>query len=109
MMNIKLSKNELRFRINHDDLKLLLIGENILLEMAIFPNRPLSFILSATDEIKKNLQLTSSESTFKLLILRQALLALQRRLPSKDGIQENTLDYEGKALRLVIEVDLKKR
>lgn len=109
MLSVKISKNELRFRINHEDLKLLLSGKDIGLEMAIFPKQSLSFILCVTDEIDKNLQLISSESNLKVLIMKKALLALQERLPSKDGIQENVLDYDEKALKLAIEVDLKKR
>lgn len=109
MMNVKLSKNELRFRIHHDDLKLLLSGQDVLLEMAILPDHPLCFRLCATDKLDKNLQLISSESTLKLLVLKQSLLALQQHLPSKDGIQENVLDCKGKTLKLIIEVDIKKR
>ena len=109
MMNIKILKNELRFRIDHSDVELLLAGENLLLEMSIFPEHSLCFILSVIDAANQKLQFVSEKSTVKLFVLKDALLALQKRLPSKEGIQENVMDCGGKTLKLTVEVDLKRR
>lgn len=109
MMNIKILKNELRFRIDHSDVELLLAGKNLLLEMSIFPEYPLFFMLSVVDVADQKLQFISEKSTGRLFVLKDALITLQKRLPSKEGIQENVMDCEGKTLKLTVEVDLKRR
>lgn len=109
MMNIKLAENEVRVRINRNEVALLLSGELIFFKMAICLKRPLSFEVRTVDSQDEKLKLVSTESNITLLILRQALLDLERNLPSRAGIEENWVDYQGKKLALVIEVDIKNR
>src|SRR5437879_7657909 len=109
MINIKLAENEVRVRINRHDVVTLLSGDVILLEMAICSERPLSFEVRTVDSQDEKLKLVSTQSNIKLLILRQALLDLEKILPSRAGIKENWVDYQGKNLALAIEVDIKNR
>lgn len=109
MMNIKLAENEIRVRINRSDVALLLSGKLIFLKMAIYPERPLSFEVKTVDSQDEKLKLVSTQSNITLLVLRQALLDLESILPSRAGIEESWVDYQGQSLALVIEVDIKNR
>ena len=108
-MNIKLAENEVRVRINRNELALLLSGQAIFLQMAICPTPPLCFEVRTVDSQDDKLDWVSTRSNMTLLVSRQALVDLERILPSRAGIAENRVDYHGKALALVIEVDIKNR
>ena len=109
MINIKWAENEIRVRMNRNDVALLLSGEHIFLEMAICPDRPLCFAVRTVDNQDNKLKLVYTQSTITMLVSRQALLDLEKILPSRAGIKENWVDYQGKMLALVIEVDIKNR
>ncbi len=109
MMNIKLAKNTMRIRINRHELTSLLSGESLSLTMAITPDKPFSIVVNAVETQDKNIELTTTPSRFVFTVLISALLDLEKKLPTKTGIQDNWMDYAENVLILALEVDVKNR
>lgn len=109
MMNIKLAKNTIRIRINRDELTSLLSGESLSLTMAITPDKPFCIDVSAVETQNKNIELITTPSRFVFTVLISALLDLEKKLPTKTGIQDNWTDYAENVLILALEVDVKNR
>lgn len=108
MITLKLLENQLRFRIHRAEFDKLRLGETLALEMALFPEQPLTIILSPEERASSQLRLEAGASTIHLHISTQALQVFEACLPSRQGLEDTTLDTTGKPIRLCLEVDVRK-
>ena len=102
VMNIRISKNQLRFRITKDEFLKLIGGEDIVLESPIdLGLKSYSVCLSQENE-KMNLM---TKLNHLILFINVSDLE-DLKLPSKSGI-ENEVLINGRMIKLALEVDVK--
>ncbi len=105
-MNIRISKNQIRFRITKEELELLEKGEKVILPSPIYSNPKGYFV-----EVAGNLESLIIEERAGNLILsvsKELLSELRQKLPSKDGL-ENEILLNDQMIRIALEVDVKRR
>lgn len=105
-MNIRISKNQIRFRITKEELELLEKGEKVILPSPIYSNSKGYFV-----EVVGNLESLIIEERAGNLILsvsKKLLSELRQKLPSKDGL-ENEILLNDQMVRIALEVDVKRR
>ena len=111
-MNIRLSRNQVRFRISPEELLRLLKGESVE-EITCFPgSMALCYRVDATPDealpIKTPLRLRWKDNRLSLAVATSALGALAQRLPSRDGIESQEPSAQlGATLQYSLEVDIK--
>ncbi len=104
-MNLRLSKNQLRFRISKDELVLLQNNE-ILKEELILPNSSITFGVT----ISESGETFFEDQNFLLLRISETdLKTLADNFPSKDGIEKEVQLKSGKSLLISLEVDVMKK
>jgi hypothetical protein len=109
MISLKLAYNEVRLRINRDDLTRLLSGHLLSLDLAIYLDKSQRVEISSAENQNNKIQLISSPAKMHFIVLKSALLALEKKLPSKSGINDSVKDHTGNLIALGLEIDVKNR
>lgn len=104
-MNLRISTGQLRFRIAREELDTLLQGDTVEIILPLAKSILHYFIRSASLEFPLALQETAGGLT--LVVDRSALTALEKQLPSREGI-EHKITLNGNTVLLVLEVDVRK-
>lgn len=105
-MNIRISKNQIRFRIAKEELELLERGERVILQSPLSSISKGYFVeVSGNSE---SLIIEESAENLVLLVSKKLLSELRQKLPSKDGL-ENEILLNDQMVRIALEVDVKRR
>ena len=106
-MNIKISKNEIRFRITKDELSELIDNECLLMESPL--QSSIQKYLIFVEDIETPLQLKESDKQIVLFVDAETLSKFQKQLPSRDGIEGEFISKNGNAVSLSLEVDVRRK
>lgn len=104
-MNLRISRNRLRFRITREELRALLQGEKLHLALPFAP--ALRGCRVRAETLGEPLLLRRDGDEITLIAHRDALLALAAQLPSREGIEHMTL-LDAAEWSLVLEVDVRR-
>lgn len=104
-MNLRISMGQLRFRITREELGTLLHGDTVEIILPLSKSILHYYIRSASLESPLAIQENSNGLT--LVADRGALAALEKQLPSREGI-EHSIALSGNNVLLVLEVDVRK-
>ncbi|MBP9839044.1 MAG: hypothetical protein KBC84_10080 [Proteobacteria bacterium] len=105
-MNIRISKNQIRFRITKEELGFLEEGEKVFLQSPLSSSSKGYFVeVSGSSE---SLIIKESTGNLILLVSKKFLSELKQKLPSKDGL-ENEILLNDQMIRIALEVDVKRR
>ena len=102
-MNIRLSNREIRFRISYEEFARLKNGETLNEETAF----PYETSLSYSIKRSKNYDCRFHENSLILHVPESYIQLLEKKLPSKDGLEEEISVSQGTSLKLSLEVDVK--
>jgi hypothetical protein len=103
-MNLRISKDQLRFRIAKEELAELLMGNDICLEPPLSSKQKYFVML---DNIETPLLLREEENKIILAVNKKYLEGFSEQLPSREGI-EHEFQINGRSVKLVLEVDVRK-
>lgn len=104
-MNVRLSGQKIRLRINKAELTLLLAGESILTKTIFLDGSSLSFYLNAPHQNTPAL-LGRDGDIIRFVVGRELLADLANKAPSKEGITFLLGETEQTPLRITIELDV---
>ncbi len=105
-MNIRISKNQIRFRITKEELELLERGEKVVLPSPLNPSSTGYFVeVSGNSE---SLIIEERAGNLILSVSKKLLSELRQKLPAKDGL-ENEILLNDQMVRIALEVDVKRR
>ncbi len=103
-MNLRISKDQLRFRISREELAELLLGNDICLEPPLSSQQKHLIIL---DNIETPLLLREEDNKIILAVNKKYLEEFSEHIPSREGI-EHEFQINGISVKLVLEVDVRK-
>jgi hypothetical protein len=104
-MNLRINQGQLRFRITREELRALLQGDTMGLMLPLSKSKLHYCIRGASLESPLSIQETTNGLTLEAD--RDALTALEKQLPSREGI-EHAVALNGNHVLLVLEVDVRK-
>lgn len=104
-MNIRISKNQIKFRITKEEL-------GFLEEERVFLQSPLSsgskgYFVEVSGN-SESLIIEESAGNLVLSVSKKLLSELRQKLPSRDGL-ENEILLNNQMVRIALEVDIKRR
>ena len=105
-MNLRISENQLRFRITHGEAEL--ITRDGLLSFLLNLGAQTVEYSVALSELEQPLALNVQNNAWKLLVDRKDFSQFLASLPSREGI-EQTVTMKGTQLTLVLEVDVRRK
>lgn len=105
-MNIKLSTQHLRCRLDERDVARLLAGSPILFQCNAL--RSLCFEIQLQETTPELLSLTQENALVRLSVRKDAFLEFHARLPQRHGLTAEYKDINGEPIRLTLDVDLRK-
>jgi hypothetical protein len=103
-MNLKISKNAMRFRVSRQEFEQLLQAEKLSVPVPFLQAIHLQ-IEAANDFLGMNF--TATENAWLLQISKTTLDDFAKSLPSREGLEQNT-KLNNKEILLAFEVDVKK-
>ena len=102
-MNVRFAKNEIRFRVTHEEFERMLAGEHVELETI-----PMNFIAQiAKKPLDQAMVLDLSCAAVHLVLSPDEVTAFRSRLPNKKGIEKQLSMGTGRTLDVAFEVDLR--
>jgi hypothetical protein len=102
-MNIRISKNQIRYRISQDELGQILLGKEIILEDVM---TKITYLVRS-EEINNDIDVKTELGKVTTLINKQALEDIAKCIPSIEGI-EQSLTIDGNTIKIALEVDVRK-
>lgn len=105
-MNIRISSNQIRYRITRSELEQLLAENMLTLAVTIGAEKVVYTLL--VNDILQPLSITMEGSNWKLSVNRATLQNFIAALPSRDGIEHEYMAGE-MPVTLVLEVDVRRR
>lgn len=105
-MNIRISKNQIRFRITKEELELLEGGEKVVLQSPL-SSSPKGYFVEVSSN-SESLIIEERAGNLFLSVSEKLLSELRQKLPSKDGL-ENEILLNDQMVRMALEVDVKRR
>lgn len=105
-MNIRISKNQIRFRITKEELGLLERGERVILQSP-FGSSPKGYFVEVSGN-SESLIIEERAGNLILSVSAKLLSELRQKLPSKDGLESEIL-LNDQVTRIALEVDVKRR
>lgn len=105
-MNLRISENQLRFRITQGETELLM--RDGLLTFSLHLGTEMATYAIALIEGGRALALEVQKNVWKLLVNRHAFSQLLASLPSREGIELDTM-MNGAPIALVLEVDVRRK
>lgn len=105
-MNLRISENQLRFRITQSETELLKRDGSLSFSLNL-GNQTAEYAIMLT-ELKQTLDLEVHKNAWNLLVDRKDFSQFIASLPSREGIEQN-VSMNGAQLTLVLEVDVRRR
>lgn len=105
-MNLRISKNELRFRITRYELSELIENGSLSMDSPLQLSAQ-KYLISAED-IENPLQLKESNTQVILIVDKKTLLDFQEQMPSREGIKGEYISNKGVVITLIFEIDVRK-
>jgi hypothetical protein len=105
-MNLRISENQLRFRITQGETELLR-QDGVLAFSLNLGAQTVEYSVVLAD-LEKTLVLDVQKSAWKLLVDREDFSQFLASLPSREGIERN-VSMNGTQLTLVLEVDVRRK
>ena len=106
-MNIKISKNQVRFRITNDEFLELIENECLVMESPL--QSSIQKYLIFVEDIETPIQLKESEKQIVLFVDAETLSKFQKQIPSRDGIEDEFISKNGISVKIALEVDVRKK
>lgn len=105
-MNLRISENQLRFRITQSETELLKRDGSLSFSLNL-GNQAVEYAVFLA-ELEQPLGLEVHKNTWKLLVDRRDFNQFLAALPSREGIEQN-VSMNGTQLTLVLEVDVRRK
>jgi hypothetical protein len=105
-MNLRISENELRFRITQGETELLKRDGSLSFSLNL-GNQTVEYAVTLV-ELEQPLDLEVHKNAWKLLVDRKDFRQFIASLPSREGIEQN-VSMNGTQLTLVLEVDVRRK
>ena len=105
-MNLRISENQLRFRITQGETDLLRRDRSLSFSLNL-GNQSVEYSVVLA-ELKQPLDLEVHKNTWKLLVNRKDFIQFLASLPSREGIEQN-VSINGAQLTIVLEVDVRRK
>lgn len=105
-MNLRISENQLRFRITQGETELLMRDGTLAFSLNL--GTQMVEYSVAVVELEQTLTLDVKKNAWKLLVDRKDFSQFLASLPSREGI-EQTVTMNGAQIELVLEVDVRRK
>ncbi|MEK6746166.1 MAG: hypothetical protein AABY33_03960 [Pseudomonadota bacterium] len=105
-MNLRISENQLRFRITQGETELLKCDGSLSFALNL-GSQTAEYAISLAD-LEQPLDLEVDKNAWKLLVDRKDFSQFIASLPSREGIEQN-ISMNGTQLTLVLEVDVRRK
>ncbi|UAT42870.1 hypothetical protein GUI12_01725 [Anaplasmataceae bacterium AB001_6] len=102
-MNLRISKQEIRFRMNKDDF-ISLVKNNILKMITNLPNSTFETSIVISNDIK-TLSLIQKENNFTLKVNKSVIIKLHEAVPTNQSFATEQIVKNGHSLKLILEID----